>query len=51
MLNVVSFSGKKEHLKKSCTEYDTVMNEIMYLEALQNEKIYRECVIGDSIER
>jgi hypothetical protein len=27
------------------------MNEIMYLEALQNEKIYRECVIGDSIER
>jgi len=51
MLNVVSFSGKKEHLKKSCTEYDTVMNEIIYLEALQNEKIGREVLIDDSIER
>jgi len=51
MLNVVSFSGKKEHLKKSCTDYDTAMNEIIYLEALQNEKIGREVLIDDSIER
>jgi hypothetical protein len=51
MLNVFSFSGKKEHLKKSCTEYDTIMNEIIYLEALQNEKIGREVLIDDSIER
>jgi len=51
MLSVVSFSGKKEHLKKSCTEYDTAMNEIMYLEALQSEKIGREFLIDDSFER
>lgn len=51
MLNAVSFSGKKEHLKKSCTEYDTVMNEIIYLEALQTEKNGREVLIDDGIER
>jgi hypothetical protein len=40
-----------ECLKKLCNEYVTATKDIFYLEALQKEKIEREKLINDSIER
>lgn len=34
-----------------CNEYDTVKNGIIYLEDLKKEKISKEVLIDDSIER
>jgi hypothetical protein len=44
-------SDKKEYLKTLCNEYAAVKNDIIYLEDLQKEKISREILINDSIER
>lgn len=50
-LIMLFLSDKKEYRKKLCDEYVAVTKYITYLEDLQKEKISREKLINDSIER
>lgn len=42
---------KREYLKTLSNEYDAVKNGIIYLEDLKKEKISKEVLIDDCIER
>jgi hypothetical protein len=44
-------SDKKEHLKTLSNEYDAVKSGIIYLEDLKKEKISKEVLLDDSLER
>jgi hypothetical protein len=46
-----SFSDNREYLKKIGDEYVAVTNDITSLEVLQKEKIGREKLVDDGIER